>query len=279
MGWSLQLKLQGKVVAVDGKTLRGSRDGEQSPVHLISAFASEYGIVLGQLKVSDKSNEITAIPELLTLLDIAGATVTIDAMGCQTKIAQQIISQQAHYVLGLKGNQGELHQEVQALFAAPPPALEFKSVEEVDKGHGRIEIRRCTVTAPVEWLRNNYAKWPELQSLVEIESTRTIGEKSTTEKRYYLTRLPPEPKRLLEATRQHWGIENKLHWVLDICFGDDDSRIRKGHAVRNIAIVKQTALNLFNIVKRHKPRVSFKQMRKMAGWDQDFLHQVLSAQF
>ena len=276
---SFQIDLADKIVAVDGKTSRRSFDGENRPLHLVSAFVSELGIALGQLKTADKSNEITAIPELLEMLDIAGAIVTIDAMGCQTKIVEKIINKGANYLIGLKGNQGQLNDDVRLLFENKPHKMNFSTETEVDKGHGRLEVRQCTVTEDIQWLREQHPHWNQLKSIIEIQSQREIKGEIEREKRYYISSLSAETGTILHAIRQHWGIENKLHWVLDICFNDDQSRIRKGNAPRNIAIIKKTVLNLLQIIKRIKPRVSLKGMRKLAGWDHDFLDSVLMAKF
>ena len=276
---SFQLKLNEKIVAIDGKTSRRSFDGEEKAMHMISAFASESGIVLGQLKVDGKTNEITAIPELLDLIDVEGATVTTDAMGCQIKVVEKIVEKKAHYVLGLKGNQSTLHDNVALLFDKKPKKMQFFSCVENDKGHGRIETRKCTVSADIDWLKTEHPNWKNLTSIVEIESIREIKGKASIEKRYYISDHAANPELILNATRQHWGVENKLHWVLDICFGDDQSRIRKGNAPQNMAIIKKTVLNLFRIVKNQMKHVSFKQMRKLAGWDNEFLNTVLLATF
>ena len=276
---SLQLKLHHKIIAIDGKESRHSFDGDHHAMHMISAFASEMGIVLGQLKVDGKSNEITAIPQLLDLIDAAGATVTIDAMGCQTKVVEKIIEKQANYVLGLKGNQSALHHDVPLLFEQKPKAVRFLSTNETDKGHGRIETRTCTVTEDIDWLKTTHAHWKNLKSIIEIESTRDIKGKISVEKRYYISDHAANPNLIANAIRQHWGIENKLHWVLDISFGDDQSRIRKGNAPQNMAIIKKTVLNLLRIMKKDHPRISLKRMRKLAGWDNNFLHNVLTAKF
>ena len=276
---SFQIDLADRIVAIDGKTSRRSFDGENRAMHLVSAFVSELGITLGQLKTADKSNEITAIPELFEMLDLAGSIVTIDAMGCQTKIVEKIVDKDANYVIGLKGNQGQLNEEVRLVFEKKPNNMIFLTDEECDKGHGRLEIRRCTVTEDIQWLKDRHPKWKGLNSLVEIESSREIKGEVATEKRYYISSLPAQPKILSHAVRQHWGVENKLHWVLDICFNDDQSRIRKGNAPRNIAIVKKTVLNLLQVIKKTKPRISLKAMRKLAGWDQGFLDTVLMAKF
>jgi predicted transposase YbfD/YdcC len=276
---SFQIDLMDKIVAVDGKTSRRSFDGEPKAMHLVSAFVSGLGITLGQLKTADKSNEITALPELLEMLDMTGSTVTIDAMGCQTKIVEKIIDKGANYVIGLKGNQGELHEDVRLIFANKPAKMSFLTDEEFDKGHGRLETRRAMVISDIQWFKDKYPQWKGLSSLVEIESLREIKGERSTEKRYYISSLSGEVKTLSQAVRQHWGVENKLHWVLDVCFNDDQSRIRKGNAPRNIAIIKKTVLNLLQIIKKDRPSISLKRMRKLAGWDHDFLDSVLMAKF
>lgn len=276
---SFQMDLANKIVAIDGKTSRRSFESENRPMHLVSAFVSELGIVLGQLKTADKSNEITAIPALLGMLDVAGAIVTIDAMGCQSKIVSKIIEKKADYLIGLKGNQGQLNEDVRLLFEDKPKKMIFLSESELDKGHGRLETRQCTATEDIEWIRERHPHWEKLNSLIEIESRREIKGVATVEKRYYISSLPAETGKILNATRQHWGVENKLHWVLDICFNDDQSRIRKGNAPRNIAIIKKTALNLMQTIKQNNPRLSFKRMRKLAGWNHTFLDTVLTAKF
>ena len=276
---SFQLQLDEKIVAIDGKTSRRSFDGVERAMHMISAFASESGIVLGQLKVDGKTNEITAIPELLDLIDVEGATVTTDALGCQTKVVEKIVDKKAHYVLGLKGNQSSLHDNVALLFDKKPKNMRFLSCVENDKGHGRIETRICTVSEDIQWLKTEHPHWKNLKSIIEIESVREIKGEATVEKRYYITDHAANPELILNATRQHWGVENKLHWVLDMSFGDDQSRIRKGNAPQNMAIIKKTVLNLFRIVKNNMKYISFKQMRKLAGWDNEFLNTVLLAKF
>ena len=275
---SFQLDVANKVVAIDGKTSRRSFDGDNRPMHLISAFVSELGITLGQLKTADKSNEITAIPELLSLLDLSGAIVTLDSMGCQTKIVERIVEKEADYVIGLKGNQGTLNDDVRLFFENKPRATKFQLDTTVDKGHGRLETRECTVTEDIQWLRDCHPHWKELNSIIEIQSQREIKGEISIEKRYYISSLSAQPEKIAQAVRDHWGIENQLHWVLDIVFADDQSRIRKGNAPRNIAIVKKTVLNLLQIIKKTKPRVSLKAMRKLAGWDHNFLDSVLMAQ-
>lgn len=281
MDWvkSFQMDLSEKIVAIDGKTSRRSFDGAERAMHLISAFVSEMGIVLGQLKVDGKSNEITALPVLIDLLDLEGAIVTIDAMGCQTKVVEKIIEKGADYVIGLKGNQGTLHEDVQTFFEKKPKNTVFSQSMELDKGHGRIETRVCTVTDNINWLKDRHPQWTKLNTVIEIESIREIKHEISVEKRYYIASIAANTSLAQRAVRQHWSVENNLHWVLDVSFGDDQSRIRKGNAPRNIAIVKKTVLNLLHIVKTNMPRISLKRMRKLAGWSDDFLNTVLTAKF
>lgn len=276
---SFQLDLANKIIAVDGKTSRRSFDKDSKAMHIVSAFASELNLALGQVKTADKSNEITAIPELLELLDISGSIITIDAMGCQTKIVEKIITGDADYVIGLKGNQGRLNDDVRLAFEEKPNEMKFINDTDTDKGHGRLETRHCTVSEDIQWLRDAHPQWVQLNSIIEIESTREIQGETSLEKRYYISSLPAEPKNLQRAIRQHWSVENKLHWVLDMTFNDDQSRIRKGNAPRNMGTIKKTALNLLQIVKASRPRMSLKRMRKLAGWDSDFLDTVLMAKF
>ncbi len=195
-------------------------------------------------------------------------------MGCQTKIVEKLVEKKANYVLGLKGNQSTLHDDVRLLFERKPKNQSFLSTTEIEKGHGRIETRTCTVTNEIDWLKAEHPHWKNLTSVVEIESIREIKGTISAQKRYYITDLAPDPSLLANAIGQHWGIENKLHWVLDISFGDDQSRIRKGNAPRNIAIVKKTVSNLLQIIKPQHPRMSIKPMRKMAGCDNQFLNKI-----
>ena len=270
----------GEVVSLDGKSARHSYDkgAGKGAIHMVSAWASENQLVLGQVKVADKSNEITAIPKLLNILDVSGCIVTIDAMGAQTEIAQQIIDQDADYVLSLKGNQGTLHDDVEQLFDWARKT-EFKDIEHeayqtIDKGHGRIELRRYWLLDKVEHLENA-ERWKGLKRVGMIESQRRIdGQPTTTERRYYLTSLDGGVERFAYASRGHWGIENKLHWSLDVVFHEDDSRIRKGHAPENMTVIRKIALNL---LAKESSKGSKKAKRLKAGWDNDFLVQVLLA--
>lgn len=260
------------LIAIDGKTLRRSHDGTVKALHLVSAFATEARLVLAQVPTAEKSNEITAIPELLKLLDLRGATVSIDAMGCQRDIAQAIVEGGGHYLLGLKGNQGTLHEDVRLFFEKPPEGIIFATYEDTDKGHGRLETRRCDVTNDTGWLQETH-RWPHLQSIIRITATRSISNKTTTETRYYITDDIPNPARILANTRSHWAIENTLHWTLDMSFGEDACRIRKNNAPIAMATIRHVALNLLQTAKQN--RESIKRLRKKAGWDDATLKRIL----
>ena len=262
-------------IAIDGKTLRGSKESGQTPLHLVSAFASEARIVLGQCKVSEKSNEITAIPALLDSLDLQGATVTLDAMGCQYGIAEQIIDAKANFVLGLKGNQETLHDDVVTWFQSVPAEAVVDEFVDIDKGHGRIEERRIRISEEIDWLLARHPHWKAIGSIVEIESTRYLGETRSQERRYYISSLPADARRAAHAIHAHWGIENSLHWTLDMSFGEDQCRIRKGHAVQNMAVIRHAVITAIQQLK--PPRQSVKQMRKRAGWSTRVLDTVVKA--
>jgi predicted transposase YbfD/YdcC len=206
------------------------------------------------------------------------AIVTIDAMGCQTKVVEKIIEKEADYVIGLKGNQGNLQDDVKTFFEKKPKNRLFSQSTEVDKGHGRLETRICTVTDDIDWLKERHPEWKKLKTVIEIESIREIKGEVSVEKRYYIASIVADTTLAQRAVRQHWGVES-LHWVLDISFGDDQSRIRKGNAPRNMAIVKKTVLNLLQIVKKSMSRITLKRMRKLAGWNGDFLDTILAAKF
>jgi len=260
-------------IAIDGKTLRGSAEGGLGALHLVSAFATEARVVLGQRAVEKKSNEIVAIPELLEALDVTGATVTIDAMGCQRAIAERICAGGGDYVLALKDNQPGLRADVELFFDGPPAGTAFDTDEAVDKGHGRIEVRRARVCTTLDWLRERHPDWTSLGAIVRIEAERRVGDASSVERRYYVASEALTAAKAQAAVRSHWQIENALHWVLDMSFGEDASRVRRGHAVANLAVVRHAVLNAIRSVK--EPRQSVKRMRKIAGWSEETLERVL----
>ena len=262
-----------KVIAIDGKCSRRSFDEDTKMLHVISAFATEARIVLGQEKVSKKSNEITAIPEMLKWLDVKGHIITIDAMGCQFKIANQIIQKGGDYIFSLKGNQSKLSEDVTAYFETKGDANTIANHVDHDKGHGREETRECWVVDDVEWLRKKHPKWPSIRSIIKIHSIRK-SKKTTSETRFYISSLADTPKQMLKSMRSHWAIENSLHWVLDMSFNEDYSRIRKGNAPYAMAIIRHVALNLLQLAKTEKQ--SIKRLRKMCGWDVNTLDLVLS---
>lgn len=272
---------EGEIIAIDGKTLRQSYDTgrNKGAIHMVSAWASQNRLVLGQVKVDEKSNEITAIPQLLAVLDLEGCIVTIDAMGAQKAIAQQIIEGGGDYVLSLKGNQGNLHQDVQQLFEWVRQ-IEFKDIahefhQTIEGGHGRIEIRRHWLLGEVEHLIDAQL-WSGLKRVGLVEAERRVpGQVPTLEQRYYLVSLDGNVERFAQSVRSHWGIENQLHWVLDVAFNEDDSRIRKDHAPENMALIRHIALNLLR--QDTSAKVGIKAKRLKAGWDNDYLAHILSA--
>ena len=268
----------GEVVAIDGKTARGSfkTRHRRHALHLVSAWASGNGVVWGQLRTQHKSNEVRAIPKLLEVLELKGCIVTIDAMGCQSAIAEKIVNKDAHYVLAVKANQGALYESIKDYFQAARQA-DFQGTspayyEQADQGHDRIEVRRCWQFRDVGYLQG-HIRWAKLASFVVVEAERHLHDKVTCEQRYYITSLGLDAKRLAQAVRSHWTIENSLHWVLDVSFNEDRSRIRRGHAAENLAVLRRLALNL---IKRDTSRSdSLKKKRKLAGWDDDFRETLL----
>lgn len=268
----------GGIVAIDGKTLRRSyqEGGAKAPIHMISAWSSGQNIVLGQVKVADKTNEITAIPRLLDMLTVKGAVVTIDAMGCQKEIAAKIIEKEADYVLALKGNQGTLRADVEEFFIEQK-ANNYADCnplrhETLEKSHGRIETRTVTVVADIDWLTERHP-WVGLGGIVMVESCREIAGKSQCETRFYITSLAASAERFGAAIRGHWGIENGLHWVMDMVFRDDECRIRKKNAPANFATVKHMAANL---LRQAPGNDSLRVKRKVAAWDDDYLATILA---
>jgi len=262
---------EGEVISIDGKSICGSRDkGNKSIVHMVSAWAGINHIVLGQRKVDAKSNEITAIPELLKLLVLKGCIVTIDAMGCQKEIAKEIIDKEANYILGLKGNQGNLLQQTEDSFRF----LEAKSIDHnIDVGHGRVEQRKCSVIDDLSMIEKK-DDWKNLKCLVRVEAERYIKASSKTENetRYYISSLPADAQLLSNSIRSHWGVENSLHWVLDVAFNEDNSRKRAGNAAQNFSVLNRIALNILK--NETATKVGVKGRRLKAGWDNEYLKKI-----
>ena len=271
----------GQVIAIDGKVLRRSHDKGigKAAIDMVSAWASANRLVLGQVKVDEKSNEITAIPQLLEALAVSGCVVTIDAMGCQTDIAAQIIDREAEYVLALKENQGHLYEDVAHLFAdledSQYKAYAFDYEKTVNKDHGRIEIRECWTISDPEVLPHlrGFANWKNLTTVSRIRSQRWIGEEKSCEDRYHIASIAGA-KRILWAVRSHWSIENELHWTLDLAFDEDRCRVRKEHGAENFAVLRHIALNLLKQEKTCKR--GMKGKRLLAGWNHDYLLMVLA---
>lgn len=278
---ALQGRVEG-VVALDGKTARRSHDhaADKKAIHVVSAWADACSLALGQVKVDDKSNEITAIPELLRALDLAGCLVTADAMGCQREIARNIVDAHADYLLAVKGNQETLAEEVQEEFkqamADGFAHMRHQYLETLDKGHGRIETRQYWYTTDIQGLGTAH-KWPGLAGMAMCRATRTVaGGETTVEDRYYITSADDaDIAKIAAGVRRHWGIENSLHWVLDVAFDEDQSRIRAGHAAENMAVLRKVALNA--IRKCPAGSGGVKARRKSAGWNNDYLVKILRA--
>ena len=282
MKWITKLATasRGRLVAIDGKTIRRSLDAAngKAAIHMVSAWCQANHMVLGQLATDAKSNEITAMPKLLKLLDLDGAVVTIDAAGCQKKIAKQIVDQGGDYVLQLKGNQGGLYDETVTLFDQclrdDCHGISYHTAATTNGGHGRIEQRRIWATSDVGWFAER-RKWKNLRSLIRVEARRTVNGKTSCEYRYYISSLSAEdPERLLAYIRGHWSVENNLHWCLDISFADDERRIRKGHGAENYARLSRIALNLLKAQTKHK--VGIKTKRLCCGWNHNYLFRVLT---
>jgi predicted transposase YbfD/YdcC len=279
-----------EIVAVDGKALRRALNRDQGVKYIVSAWAEGNGLVLGQLKVADKSNEITAVPQLLRVLELSGCIVTIDAMGCQKKIAKEIVEADAHYVLALKGNQETVHEEVKTFLDATlaekqeprlpgaklsKAATHLTMMETVEKDHGRMETRRYYQSVELDWFADR-SKWEGLQSVGLVEAIREVQGKTTIERRYYLSSLPLGVETFARAVRGHWGVENKLHWTLDVCFGEDQSRARAGYAAENLATLRRLALNLLKREKTKKRGIRGKMLN--ASWDHPYLLRLLGVQ-
>lgn len=271
----------GQIVAVDGKTLRRSHDHTLGleAIHMVSAWATANRLVLGQTKVAAKSNEITAIPELLRRLELSGCIVTIDALGCQVEVASTIVDQGADYVLAVKENQGRLYEDVKDLFDGYD-SIQFQGIphgyhKTTHKGHGRIEIRECWTLGDADSLQyvRRYGDWTGLRTLVRVRGERRIGEKISHETRYFIASLESNAKLALRAVRGRWGVENELHWVLDIAFREDESRVRKDHGPENLAVLRHMALNLLK--QEQTAKVGMHAKRLKAGWDEAYLLKVL----
>ena len=278
---SLGIDLRNKQIAIDGKTVRGSKresDGSGA-IHLISAFAYEAGLVIGQEKVDEKSNEITAIPELLERLAIEGSIITIDAIATQKEIVQTIVAKRADYVLALKKNQPNLYEDVRLFFQEENKETIWDEHEETDTGHGRIEIRKCITTTDISWLRERYPEWQNLTMIAMVEGLRINKKtlKESRETRYYISSLKCKAKDMGGYIRNHWSIENKLHWVLDMHFKEDSCRTRIDHGAENLATVRKIAINL---VRRHaaclEKKVSIKRLMNRSNWDLPHLQSLIS---
>lgn len=286
MKWvkALRKLMQGQVIGIDGKQMRGSHDKSKGKraLYMVSAWAEKNHLVLGQRKVAKKSNEITAIPELLRLLEIKGCVVTIDAMGTQTRIAKQIVKAEADYLLAVKHNQGRLYQDLEMLFSYDQQndlwqTAPYDYAKEVKKGHGRIDVRECWVTSDPEYLASvsNAHQWAGLNSLVMIVRRRIIDGEETIKTRFYISSLAANAKRILLISCQHWSVENGLHWVLDVAFNEDRSRVRKDHAPANLASLRHMAVNLLK--QETSAKGGIKAKRLQAGWNEDYLLKVLAA--
>ena len=286
---SVRAAIPQEIVALDGKALRRAIDAGAAPRCIVSAWAEDNGLVLGQWEVDQKSNEITAIPQILRALELSGCIVTLDAMGCQKKIAREIKEADADYVLALKGNQGTVHDEVKTFLhqtlaekkkprakAAPVPkaAAALEEFETIEKDHGRIETRRYWLSAELDWFQDK-PDWEGLRTVGMVEAVREINGHTTVERRYYLSSLGLNVKAFARAVRGHWGIENKLHWMMDVVFGEDQSRARSGHAAHNLATLRRLALNL---LKREKKKRSVRGKQLDAGWDNAYLLKVIGVE-
>jgi len=265
---------KGEIIAIDGKTLRGAKEhGKKSPVHMVSAWASQNNMVLGQVKTEEKSNEITAIPKLLETLELEGCVITIDAMGTQKEIAEKIVDNKADYVLAVKANQPGLLENIQDEFRF---AKQIETDIDESFGHGRIEKRICSVITDFQFIEPNN-KWKKLKSIVKIESIREFknSEKETEKSiRYYISSVENEASWFQQAIRSHWGIENRLHWILDVAFSEDNSRKRIKNATQNYSIVLKIALNLLKNEKSFKAGIKRKRLK--AAWDDDYMRKVLN---
>lgn len=265
----------GKVISIDGKRLcNGGVDGKKAIIHMVSAWSNANNMVMGQVKTEEKSNEITAIPALLELLILEGSIITIDAMGCQTAIAEKIVGKGADYVLAVKDNQGHLLDDLKEAFAQTPQSIYDTTLET---GHGRIEKRTCKVITDMDWISKS-KNWKKLQSILSIETQRTdkLTGETQSEQRFYISSLLTTPQHFNEIIRGHWGIENKLHWCLDVVFKEDYSTKQAGNAAENFSAITKIALNLLK--NENSKKRSIKNKRLLCGWDEDFLANLLLCQ-
>jgi predicted transposase YbfD/YdcC len=270
---------EGRIISVDGKTIRGSSESGEpgSFIHMVSAWCSENRMVLGQQKVSDKSNEITAIPVLLELLVIKGCLITIDAMGCQIKIAEKIVDKEADYLLAVKENQAFLLDDIKEAFANEKPYDTYKASHV---GHGRVETRVTSLIEHTEWICRK-EEWKSLNSLIKVECRRYDKKttKEETSERYYISSKKASAQYFHEAVRTHWQVENNLHWTLDVVFSEDDSKKRAGNSAQNFSLISKVALNMIvnhrDIRNRGAKKISAKRKRKMAAWNNDYLLEIL----
>ncbi len=275
--WTQDISIhQSDVIAIDGKTLRRSHDHAhgKSAIHLVSAWACENNMVFAQIATEEKSNEITAIPKLLEMLVLEGSVVTIDAMGCQKKIAETIKQSNGDYIFSLKGNHSTLHQEVQLfLDDAIAHGGTYDYTHTTHGGHGRVERRKVWYSQEVQWLADR-KDWPGLSSVIAVESQRIIGDEMSTERRYFISSLSgTNAETIGQMIRRHWGVENNLHWSLDVSFGEDDCRIRKGYGAENVSRLRRIALNLLK--RDETAKCGIKAKRKKAGWDEEYLKKLL----
>jgi len=267
--------IKGNTVCIDGKTLRGSRDkaNGKNPIHMVSAWAADVGLVLGQLKTEVKSNEIIAIPELIKTLALQGAVVTIDAMGCQKEIARTIIKEKADYVLQVKDNQKRLHEDI-ALFFKDPAKAHLDCAETIDADHGRIETRRYATTDDISWLQGKH-QWAGIKTIAMATRERDVDGTVSKEKAYFISSLKSDAAAIAKSIRTHWSIENSLHWCLDISFREDHCRVRKDHAPENMAVLRHMAINLIKREQSLKAGIQSKRLK--AAWDHNYLLKILSA--